>query len=173
MSFHTRLFFHRPFFSHFTVNPRLNVSPSNMSRRGVGRTAVHAGDLKKSTSHKRRRNSEARTMRERERGGGLEEIGKVNGEHLARHLFLMRRACHAISRSLLLARGPLCSFHSMDGVGRRGVERKRERWIEIRRVGRWNNGRRTVARIQYFTSVFPHFNSARLGKKFKPKCFSV
>lgn len=42
----------------------------------------------------------------------------------------------------------------------RGVERKRERWIGIRGVGRGNNGRRTAVRIPFFII----FNSARFGK---------
>lgn len=69
----------------------------------------------------------------------MEEIGKVNGEHLARHLFLTRRACHAISRSLPFAHGPLCSFHSMDGVERSGEEEGKvnrdEGWGEGTMVG--------------------------------------
>lgn len=81
----------------------------------------------------------------------MEEIGKVNGEHLARHLFLTRRACHAISRSLPLAHGPLCSFHSMDGVERSGEEE-----------GKVNRDKRGGAREQWSAnsrsnSVLHHF----------------
>lgn len=81
----------------------------------------------------------------------MEEIGKVNGEHLARHLFLTRRACHAISRSLPFAHGPLCSFHSMDGVERSGEEE-----------GKVNTDKRGGAREQWSAnsrsnSVLRHF----------------
>lgn len=84
VSFRTRLFLHRPFFFLFTVKPRLNVSPSNMSRRGVGRTAVHAGDLKKALRTKGEETPKReQCVWEREKESqavGMEEISKVNGE---------------------------------------------------------------------------------------------
>lgn len=57
-----------------------------------------------------------------------------------------------------------CARSTMDGVERRG-RGSLERWIEIRGVGTMVGEQPFESAHSVFT-VFPHFNSARFGKKF-------
>lgn len=129
-----------------------------MSRREAS-SCARGRKFEKSGSHKRRRNH-ARTMRERE--WASDAVGDRQGQWRA-----ASRAPPLFNAAKVRSSLPLvahCARSTMDGVERRG-RGSLERWIGIRGVGTMVGEQPFESAHSVFT-VFPHFNSARFGKKF-------